>query len=92
MKRSVIAAALLLLLSAPAIMAQSGSTGSIAGTISDPTGAVVSGAAITIKNTATNQEFTTTSADNGTFNVPALISGLRIVRCRSCCSGRRNSS
>ncbi|HEX5875474.1 MAG TPA: TonB-dependent receptor [Pyrinomonadaceae bacterium] len=79
MKRSVIAIALLLLLSAPAIMAQSGSTGSIAGTISDPTGAVVSGAAITIKNTATNQEFTTTSADNGTFNVPALISGFYSV-------------
>ncbi|HEU4508433.1 MAG TPA: TonB-dependent receptor [Pyrinomonadaceae bacterium] len=79
MKRSVIATALLLLLSGSAIMAQSGSTGSIAGTISDPTGAVVSGAAITIKNTATNQEFTTTSADNGTFNVPALISGFYSV-------------
>ena len=76
MKRSLIATALLLLfLSGPPTLAQSGSTGAIAGTITDPTGAVVSGAAITVKNTATNQEFTATSADNGTFNVPALISG-----------------
>ena len=76
MKRFLIAAALLLLsLSGPPTLAQSGSTGSIAGTISDPTNAVVPGATITVKNNATNQEFTATSADNGTFNVPALISG-----------------
>src|SRR5215217_4103140 len=76
MKRFVIAAALLLLsLSGPSTFAQSGSTGSISGTISDPTTAVVPGATITVKNNATSQEFTATTADNGTFNVPALISG-----------------
>ena len=80
MKRSLIATALLLLfLSGPPTLAQSGSAGAIAGTISDQTGAVVSGAAITVKNNATNQEFTTTSADNGTFNVPALMSGTYTV-------------
>ncbi|HEU4933404.1 MAG TPA: TonB-dependent receptor [Pyrinomonadaceae bacterium] len=80
MKRSLIAAALLLLsLSGPPALAQSGSTGSITGTISDPTSAVVPGATITIKNNATNQEFTATSTDNGTFSVPALISGTYTV-------------
>ena len=80
MKRSLIAAALLLLsLSGPPALAQSGSTGSIAGTISDPTSAVVPGATITVKNNATNQEFNATTADNGTFNVPALISGTYTV-------------
>ena len=76
MKRFLITAALLLLpLSGPLTLAQTGSTGSIAGTVTDPTTAVVGGAAITVKNNATNQEFTTTTADNGTFNVPALASG-----------------
>jgi Carboxypeptidase regulatory-like domain len=76
MKRFLIAAALLLLsLSGPPTFAQGGSTGSIAGTISDPTTAVVAGATITVKNNATSQEFNATTTDNGTFNVPALMSG-----------------
>jgi hypothetical protein len=80
MKRLLIAAALLLLpLSGPAIFAQSGSAGSIGGTVSDPTTALVSGASITVKSNATSQEFTATTADNGTFNVPALISGTYTV-------------
>src|ERR1041385_980537 len=80
MKRSLIAVALLLLaLSGPSAFAQGGSTGSIAGTISDPTGAVVPGATITVKNNATTQEYTATTADNGTFSVPALNSGTYTV-------------
>ena len=91
MKRSLIATALLLLsLSGPPALAQSGSTGSIAGTISDPTSAVVPGATITVKNNATSQEFTATSADNGTFNVPALISGN--LHCDYCRAGIQNHS
>jgi len=54
---------------------QGGSTGSIGGTITDPTNAVVSGATVTVKSSATGQEFNATTADNGTFNVPALQSG-----------------
>src|SRR3954452_11470009 len=79
MKRSLIATALLLLCLSGPTLAQSGSTGSIAGTITDPTNAVVPGATVTVKSNATSQEFTATSADNGTFNVPALISGLYTV-------------
>lgn len=80
MKRSLIATALLLLcLCGPPAAAQSGSTGSIAGTITDPTSAVVPGATITVKSNATSQEFNATTAGNGTFNVPALISGTYTV-------------
>ena len=52
--------------------AQGGSTGSLAGTVADPSGAVVSGAKVVVKNGETGQEFTATTSDNGTFNVPSL--------------------
>jgi hypothetical protein len=58
---------------------QGTSTGSIAGTITDPTSAVVSGATVTIKNNATGQEFSAVTTDNGTFNVPAVQSGTYTV-------------
>ncbi len=76
MKRFFITAVMVLLaLNGPHVFGQSGSAGSIAGTVTDPTNAVVPGATVTVKNNATNQEFTATTADNGTFNVPALVSG-----------------
>src|SRR5215467_15433003 len=51
------------------------STGSIVGTISDPQGAVVSDARVTITNTATNQITTVTSNSAGAFNSGALVPG-----------------
>src|SRR5687768_15801104 len=59
--------------------AQGTSTGSIAGTITDPTTAVVSGATVIVKHNATGQEFAAVTTDNGTFNVPALQSGTYTV-------------
>src|SRR5215475_10382660 len=56
--------------------AQGGSTGSLAGTVADPSGAVVSGAKGVVKNGETGQEFTATTSDNGTFNVPSLGANL----------------
>ena len=47
--------------------------GGVAGTVKDPSGAVVKGATITLTNTATNVAITTTSASSGTYvfeNVP----------------------
>src|SRR5262245_2162990 len=80
MKRFLIAAAMVLLAtSGPPAYAQGGSAGSIAGTVSDEQGAVVAGASVTVKNNATNKEFTATTADNGTFNVPSLVTGLYTV-------------
>ena len=53
-----------------------GSAGSLSGSVVDPKGAVVSGATITIKNVGTNQEYTTQTSSEGTFNVPSLVTGV----------------
>src|SRR5580704_1969322 len=50
-------------------------TGSIVGTVSDPSGAVVSGAAVTISNLATGQIIRLTTNSAGAFNSGALIPG-----------------
>ncbi|HEX3739842.1 MAG TPA: carboxypeptidase regulatory-like domain-containing protein [Terriglobales bacterium] len=51
------------------------STGSITGTITDPTGAVVSGAKVIITNTATGQKVELTSNAAGAFNSGPLAPG-----------------
>jgi len=55
--------------------AQVGGTGSIEGTISDPSGAVVVGATVTAKNTATGVETTRSSTDAGVYVLPLLPAG-----------------
>jgi hypothetical protein len=50
-------------------------TGSIVGTVTDPTGAVVGGAKLSIRNTATNREISVTSNSSGAFNSGALEPG-----------------
>ena len=54
--------------------------GSIQGTVTDPSGAVVSGAKITISNKATGQVSKTSSTSAGTYNSGGLIPGDYIVR------------
>ena len=56
------------------------SQGSIQGSITDPSGAVVSGAKITITNKANGQVSTTTSSSSGTYNSGGLIPGDYVVR------------
>jgi hypothetical protein len=56
------------------------STGSIQGTVSDPSGAVVSGAKVSIRNMGTNQVSQTTTTSSGTFASGALIPGQYTVR------------
>ena len=65
-------ACLLLSLSA---MAQTGSTGALTGTVSDPTGAVVAGAQVKATNGATGQERTVVSQGNGNYTFPLLLPG-----------------
>jgi hypothetical protein len=48
-------------------------TGSIVGTVSDPSGAVISGAKITITNTATGHVIELTTNSSGSFSSGALI-------------------
>src|SRR5215468_11513369 len=70
--------ALLVIIAAGNLLAYSQvtSTSSISGAVVDPSGAVVTGATITVKNDATGEEFRATSAGNGTFTVPALTAGV----------------
>src|SRR5215469_1409586 len=51
------------------------STGSIVGTISDPSGAVLSGAKVTITNTATGQAVYLATNSSGSFSSGALVPG-----------------
>lgn len=50
-------------------------TGSIVGTVSDPSGAVISGAKVTITNVATGQFASVTTNSSGAFSSGALIPG-----------------
>jgi outer membrane receptor protein involved in Fe transport len=52
-----------------------GQTGSIQGTVTDTTGAVVSGANITAVNSATGASRSATSSESGAFSIPALAVG-----------------
>src|ERR1700732_2816184 len=73
--------ALLLMLSSTLVWAQTTvAQGSIQGTVTDPSGAVVSGARITITNKATGQVATTTSSSSGTYSSGGLIPGDYTVR------------
>jgi hypothetical protein len=52
-----------------------GATGSITGTVTDPTGAAIPGAAITATNTATGNQTRTTSGATGLYTIPELPPG-----------------
>lgn len=69
---------LLLLFWCSQFAVQAQTTGSIAGTITDPNGAVVPGATVSIKGEG-GQEFTATTGNNGTYIVPAVANGLYTV-------------
>ncbi len=58
------------------VFGQVTSRGSLSGTVTDPSGAVVAGAAVVVKNNATNQESTTETSSEGTFNVSSLADGV----------------
>jgi len=66
----------LLVLAAGAVaLAQSTTTGSIGGVVTNPNKEVVSGAAVTVKNLGTNKEDTATTDDSGRFKVANLQPG-----------------
>src|SRR5580700_3486070 len=52
---------------APSMMAQSLVTGDLTGTVTDPSGAVVSGASVTAKSTGTGSSRTTTTTSSGAY-------------------------
>ncbi len=64
------------LLAAPvSLLAQAGATGSIVGTVTDSTGAVISGARVTVTNAATGVPFHTVTSSAGEYSAPALQPG-----------------
>ena len=67
--------AFVLLLSAIALAQTTVSTGSIVGTVIDPSGAVLSGAKVTITHTATGQVISLTTNSSGAFSSGALNPG-----------------
>jgi outer membrane receptor protein involved in Fe transport len=58
-----------------ALHAQTSTQGAIAGTVLDPSGAVISGVAVTIHNMGTNAEIKLTSDASGFFKAPLLEPG-----------------
>jgi hypothetical protein len=53
--------------------------GTILGTVTDPSGAVVAGAKVTVKNTGTGLERTTTTSGDGSYSLPELPIGTYTV-------------
>src|SRR5689334_15533834 len=68
-------AGLLFFLPVLPITAQTGNQGTIEGTVSDPSGAVVSGAQITATNAATGASFSVTAGNDGLFRFALLPVG-----------------
>src|SRR2546421_10371827 len=54
-------------------------TGSIAGVITDPSGAVIQEATVTVTSSATGSERTVTTSDSGNYNVTNLAPGTYTV-------------
>ena len=67
-----------LLLAATGLMAQT-FRGTILGTVTDPSGAVISGAKVTVRNAATGLERTTQTSADGSYSVPELPIGSYLV-------------
>ena len=71
-----ITALALLIFLPPYVLAQTTvATGSIVGTVTDPSGAVIVGAQVSVSNNATGQEIHVTTNSAGTYNSGALIAG-----------------
>jgi Carboxypeptidase regulatory-like domain/TonB-dependent Receptor Plug Domain len=68
------------LISGTKLMAQTASTGALTGTITDPTGAVVTGATVTLTSVDTGQARTTMTMTDGTYQFTLLAPGNYRVR------------
>ncbi len=71
----ILAVLVIAALMAPSLMAQSAISGDLTGTVTDPSGAVVSGATVTLKSDATGATRTSTSGSNGTYRFSLLSPG-----------------
>ncbi len=71
----MLAVLVIALLIAPSLMAQSLVSGDLTGTVTDPSGAVVPNATVTLKNSATGASRTTTSTSSGAYRFSLLPPG-----------------
>ena len=73
---------LLLFVVTPArlLLAQTSSTAALTGTVTDPTGAVIAGATVTVSNTANGQVRTATTGSDGVYKVTLLPPGSYSVK------------
>ncbi len=81
--KSILAIALtigLVAAASPMMQAQTIQSGTIQGTVTDPQGAVVPGAKVSIKNTGTNQTFNATTNSSGNFSSGSMVPGNYNVR------------
>src|ERR1019366_328449 len=58
---------------------QAGATGTILGTVTDATGAIVPNVNVTVTNTGTNSAYKTVTSSSGDFNASALNPGTYTV-------------
>lgn len=65
-----------------AVLNAQSTTGSIYGTVSDTTGAVVPGAQVTVKNSATGESFNGETTDSGDYSFPTLKPGEYAITAR----------
>lgn len=78
LKRWITVAALMCLCAAvltPLLAAQSLISGDLTGTVVDPSGAVLAGASVAIRNNATGATRATTTSSNGTYRFSLLTPG-----------------
>ncbi|HEY1901472.1 MAG TPA: carboxypeptidase-like regulatory domain-containing protein [Terracidiphilus sp.] len=68
-----------LLVAAGSLLGQAGATGTILGTVTDSTGAILPDVKVTVTNTATNTAFRTTTSSAGDYYAPSLVPGTYAV-------------
>ena len=68
-----------LLFSTPALFAQSGGKGTIQGTVTDPSGAVIPGATVTVDLVATSETHSQTTTGAGFYSISPLDAGVYTV-------------
>ncbi len=71
---------LLIALAATSNLSAQGITGSITGTVSDPSGAVIAGANVTIRQTSTNEARVVVTSEAGTYTATQLQPGAYTVK------------
>src|SRR5262245_27420161 len=80
MKRKVVSAfALIVFVTLTSVIAFGQVTSSLSGAVTDPTGAVVAGATVTVKNPASGSEFKTVTTNQGTYSITSLGAGKYVV-------------